>query len=115
MHAQRQDSPVYTTCVRRPLMAASAAAGLLLAQPLFAYVGPGAGLTMLGALWALLAAVFIAVGFIVLWPLRRWRRRRAGLTASAKTGAEARRGNAPGMTPDDDLNTDSDGTPAGQR
>jgi type VI protein secretion system component VasK len=41
-----------------------------------AYIGPGAGLSLLGALWALIAAVVAAVGFIALWPIRRARKRR---------------------------------------
>jgi membrane protein implicated in regulation of membrane protease activity len=40
-----------------------------------AYVGPGAGLSLLGALWGLLLAVGAAVAFIILWPLRRMRQR----------------------------------------
>jgi hypothetical protein len=36
-----------------------------------AYVGPGAGLSLLGALWGLLAAVLAAVTFIVAWPFRK--------------------------------------------
>lgn len=40
-----------------------------------AYVGPGAGLSLLGALWGLLLAVIAAVGFVILWPLRRMRKR----------------------------------------
>ncbi len=57
-----------------------AAGGLMLAltaAPALAYVGPGAGLSMLGALWGLLLAVLAALGFLILWPLRRYRRRRA--------------------------------------
>lgn len=59
----------------------------------FAYVGPGAGLSLLGALWALLAAVGTAVVFVVAWPLRKLlRRRRAqapqeGQTAAMRNGA----------------------------
>lgn len=37
----------------------------------WAYVGPGAGLSLLGALWGLILAVGAALGFVVLWPLRR--------------------------------------------
>jgi hypothetical protein len=52
----------------------------------FAYVGPGAGLTLLGALWGLLAAVCAALAFVVMWPLRQWRKRvraeRSGAIAS---------------------------------
>lgn len=46
------------------------------ATPALAYVGPGAGLSLLGALWGLLAAVFAAVGYIVMWPVRHMLRRR---------------------------------------
>lgn len=46
------------------------------AAPALAYVGPGAGLTLLGALWGLIAAVVMSVGFIILWPFRRFLSRR---------------------------------------
>jgi len=36
----------------------------------FAYVGPGIGITMLGALWAVIVAVALAVGGILFWPIR---------------------------------------------
>ncbi|MFO1128809.1 MAG: hypothetical protein U1E66_10330 [Rhodospirillales bacterium] len=45
------------------------------ASPAAAYVGPGAGITMLGALWAVIAAVFLALGGLIAWPLRRILRR----------------------------------------
>ena len=50
----------------------------LLLAPLaaHAYVGPGAGLSLLGALWALLVAIGAALVFLVAWPLRRMRRRK---------------------------------------
>lgn len=38
--------------------------------PAFAYVGPGVGLSMLGALWGIVVAIAVAVGFVVAWPLR---------------------------------------------
>lgn len=42
-----------------------------------AYIGPGAGLTLIGAVWGLVLAVVAALSFVVLWPLRRvWRRAR---------------------------------------
>ncbi|HEX5766401.1 MAG TPA: hypothetical protein VFY27_12590 [Woeseiaceae bacterium] len=53
-----------------------ACAGLLLPHTADAYVGPGAGLSLLGALWALIVAIAAAVAFIVAWPIRRMRRRK---------------------------------------
>jgi len=41
-----------------------------------AYVGPGAGLGLLAALWGLVAAVGVAIFYVVMWPIRRMRRRR---------------------------------------
>jgi membrane protein implicated in regulation of membrane protease activity len=53
-----------------------------------AYVGPGAGLSLLGALWGLLAAVFAALAFILLWPFRKMlKNRRAKETAASSQAA----------------------------
>ena len=49
---------------------------LFAAMPAFAYVGPGAGLTAIGSLVALLAAVGLAVVGFVWYPIKRLRRRR---------------------------------------
>jgi type VI protein secretion system component VasK len=35
-----------------------------------AYVGPGAGISMLGALWGLIVGVLMALGVILFWPIR---------------------------------------------
>ena len=60
--------------------AASLAAGLVLAAgPAAAYIGPGAGLSLLGALWGVAAAVVVALLFLLLWPLRRLLRKRPSL------------------------------------
>jgi flagellar biosynthesis/type III secretory pathway M-ring protein FliF/YscJ len=48
----------------------------LFAIPVHAYVGPGAGLSLLGALWALIAAIAAALIFVIAWPIRRMRRRK---------------------------------------
>ena len=55
---------------------------LFLGNPgsVFAYVGPGAGITMLGALWAVILAVLFAIGGILFWPVRsflQWRKKGA--------------------------------------
>jgi membrane protein implicated in regulation of membrane protease activity len=40
-----------------------------------AYVGPGAGLSLVGAFWGLAVAVLAAFSFVILWPFRRLFRR----------------------------------------
>jgi membrane protein implicated in regulation of membrane protease activity len=60
---------------RAALLAIVTSGAALAASPAFAYVGPGAGLTLLGALWGLVVAVVLSVGFILLWPIRRLMRR----------------------------------------
>lgn len=57
------------------LVVAFAAVGF--SETAMAYVGPGAGLSLLGALWGLVLAMAAALAFVILWPLRRYRRRRA--------------------------------------
>ena len=36
----------------------------------FAYVGPGAGLTFIGALVGMVVAIVLAIGAILFWPVR---------------------------------------------
>lgn len=48
-------------------------------QDAFAYIGPGAGLSMIGAFWGLVVAVLAALSFLLLWPIRRmFKKRSAG-------------------------------------
>lgn len=61
------------------------ALAIFASTPALGYVGPGAGLTLLSALWGLLVAVVAAMAFLVVWPIRRWRRRRQ---ASIEAGTE---------------------------
>jgi len=60
---------------RAALLTIGTSVAALAASPAVAYVGPGAGLTLLGALWGLVVAVVVSVGFILMWPLRRLMRR----------------------------------------
>ena len=53
-----------------------------------AYIGPGAGITFIGALIGLVAAVLSAIGFILFWPIRRALKRRKA-KANPETEMEA--------------------------
>lgn len=55
------------------LFAAAAALGAPAAS---AYIGPGAGLSLIGAFWGLILSLLAALLFIVLWPFRKALRQR---------------------------------------
>lgn len=63
------------TAMRVALLALAA---ILLGSPAQAYIGPGAGITMLGALWGVIAAIGVALFSLVLWPLRALLRKSGG-------------------------------------
>jgi len=73
------------------------ALGLWLANtaPASAYIGPGAGITMLGALWGVIMAVVIALGAVVWWPVRALRRKIARRGADPSVATEANTGAKP--------------------
>jgi membrane protein implicated in regulation of membrane protease activity len=49
---------------------------LTMASPALAYIGPGAGISVLGSLLGILATIFVAIGAILFWPLRKLLKRR---------------------------------------
>ncbi len=48
-----------------------------------AYVGPGAGITMLAALWAVILAIVATIGAVLFWPIRAMLRKRKNAKAAA--------------------------------
>jgi membrane protein implicated in regulation of membrane protease activity len=63
---------------------------LLLLTPVSAalgYIGPGAGISVLGSLLSILLTFFVAIGAIVFWPLRKLLKRRKA-RRDAADGAE---------------------------
>lgn len=63
---------------------------VLAAVPLLAhaYVGPGAGLGMIGSLLAVVGAMLLSILGLILWPLRMLKqRRRAKRSPSDRTGS----------------------------
>lgn len=61
-----------------------------LSAPAFAYIGPGAGVSFLGSLWAVLVGIVLAIVAVLAWPVRwLWRRlqRQRSLVRNAKPPA----------------------------
>ncbi len=58
-----------------------------------AYIGPGSGISLLGGLWGVLVAIALAIGAVLIWPIRyvfrRLRRKRGGAaTAGSAESSE---------------------------
>jgi len=65
-----------------------------------AYIGPGAGISVVGSLLSILATFFVAIGAILFWPVRKFLKRRKARREMA----------APAQNPDDAGGKDSRGT-----
>jgi membrane protein implicated in regulation of membrane protease activity len=69
------------------------------ATPASAYIGPGAGITMLGALWGVIVAIALAIGAVLFYPirvvLRRFKKPAAGPASTASGERLARDGTIP--------------------
>ena len=73
-------------------LAAALVALATIPEVAFAYVGPGAGISALGALWGLILGVVTALGIVLFWPIRMMlRKRKAAAEAKQEmqTNAEA--------------------------
>lgn len=79
---------------RASLLVTAISLYVAMAVPAAAYVGPGAGLSLLGALWGLVIAIAMAIGFILLWPFRRMLRKRKA-AAQTTSGESDRTGDRP--------------------
>lgn len=66
---------------------------LLTAGAAHAYIGPGAGISVLGSLLGILTTVLVAIGAILMWPLRTYLKRRKARreAAAAETGRQQER------------------------
>lgn len=56
--------------ITRVLASAGAACAIFLPTAAMAYIGPGAGASLAGSLFGVLAAIFVAIGVVLFWPLR---------------------------------------------
>jgi len=73
------------------------------ASQALAYIGPGAGISVVGSLLSILATFFVAVGAVLFWPVRKFLKRR-------KARREAMASTAPARNPDE---ADGDDGPGG--
>lgn len=44
---------------------------LIMVLPAYAYIGPGAGIPILGSVIGLIVTVLLVIGAILIWPIRR--------------------------------------------
>lgn len=73
---------------RRMGVATTAIAVLTVALPVAAYVGPGAGLSALGSLLALLAAVVVAIAGFLWYPIKRIFGKRSATAKQVDSGSK---------------------------
>jgi len=64
-----------------------------------AYIGPGAGISVVGSLLSIVATFFVAIGAVLFWPVRKFMKRRKsrrealeGVQNHADAGADDRPG-----------------------
>lgn len=57
-----------------------------------AYIGPGAGISVVGSLLSILATFFVAIGAILFWPIRKMLKRRKARRESEAAATRERNG-----------------------
>lgn len=61
-----------------------------LSGPASAYIGPGAGISVLGSLLGIIAGVFLALFAVIAWPVRRMlKKRKARQAEQAEQAGDA--------------------------
>ena len=67
----------------------------LSASPATAYIGPGAGISVLGSLLGILATIFVAIGVILFWPIKKLMKRRKAKKENEVSGETDKSGHGP--------------------
>ena len=81
--------------MRKSISILIAIAGSLTAGSAAAYVGPGAGISVLGALWGLIVGIVMALGVILFWPIRMMiRKNKAKKEAAAQPAPDTQTADA---------------------
>jgi hypothetical protein len=57
---------------------------LALSQPCFAYIGPGAGISVLGGLLGIITTIIVAIGAILFWPIRKMLKKKKARTPESE-------------------------------
>ena len=63
---------------------------LVVSPAAMAYIGPGAGISVLGSLLGILGTIVVAIGAIIFWPVRKFlkRKKQAKATAGEESTSE---------------------------
>ena len=61
----------------------------LIPLPALAYIGPGAGISFFGSLIGVVVTVLVAIGAILLWPIRRMMKKRRAAKAGSSPESES--------------------------
>ncbi len=72
--------------INRPTAPLAVMFAAFASAPAEAYVGPGAGISLIGSTIGLLVAIVMAFGIVIIWPLKTLFRRRAQAADGAVDG-----------------------------